>query len=201
MSPEHLAKPALRKHLREQRRHLAPAFKAQAAAAVATLARALPAWDTARRIALYWPSDGELDPLPLAAACREQQRELYLPVLADEKRLTFRCWKADTNFVVNQFGIPEPEPESSSPELTARLDIIFLPLVGWQRDGYRLGMGGGFYDRTLAGVEGPLRVGLGFACQEISGLRAEPWDIALDYVLVETALHRCARAEPRGVLT
>ncbi|MDO8860229.1 5-formyltetrahydrofolate cyclo-ligase [Haliea sp. E1-2-M8] len=194
MSPEQQAKPALRKYLRRKRQALAPAFRAQAATAAAALAAGLPGWHTARHIAFYWPNDGELDPRPLAAACREQQRNLYLPVLAGDNRLIFRRWDADTTLPVNQFGIPEPQPGSPEPD-TAELDIVFLPLVGWQRDGYRLGMGGGFYDRTLAGPAGPLRVGMGFSCQELTGQMAERWDVALDYVLTETILHRCADAE------
>lgn len=193
MSPEQPAKPALRKYLRHRRQALAPAFRAQAASAAAALAAGLPGWETARHIAFYWPSDGELDPLPLAAACREQQRRLYLPALAADNSLLFRHWAADATLAANRFGIPEPEPGSPEPG-TAGLDIIFLPLVGWQRDGFRLGMGGGFYDRTLTGLDGPLRVGLGFSCQEISGQRAEPWDVGLDYMLTETALHRCSGA-------
>lgn len=193
MSPEQPAKSILRKKLREQRQALAPDCRAQAAATAATLATGLPTWDTARHIALYWASDGELDPLPLAAACRQQQHHLYLPVLADDNRLTFRRWNADSPLAPNRFGIPEPQP--GTPEITpAELDIIFLPLVGWQRDGYRLGMGGGFYDRTLAGCKGPLKVGLGFSCQELEGFRAEHWDVPLDYVLTETALYCCADA-------
>lgn len=192
MSPEQPAKPALRRQLRRQRQALAPAFRTQAAAAAAALARGLPGWDTAQHIALYWPNDGELDPLPLSAACRQRQSQLYLPVLASENQLLFRRWNANTTFVMNQFGIPEPESEPD--RAAAGLDIIFLPLVGWQKDGYRLGMGGGFYDRTLAGLQAPLKVGLGFTCQELEGLTAEPWDVSLDYVLTETALHRCAAA-------
>ena len=196
MSPEQPAKSTLRKQLRQQRQALAPAVRAQAAAAAASLATGLPRWDTARHIALYWASDGELDPLPLAAACRRQQRKLYLPVLAGANCLTFRCWTADGTLATNKFGIPEPVSDTpDTPETTpAELDIIFLPLVGWQRDGYRLGMGGGFYDRALAGLRGPLKVGLGFSCQELEGFPAEHWDVPLDYVLTETALHCCADA-------
>ncbi|MEQ9463720.1 MAG: 5-formyltetrahydrofolate cyclo-ligase [Haliea sp.] len=194
MSLEHQAKPALRQQLRERRQHLAPAFRAQAATAAAALAPGLPGWLNTRHIAMYWPGDGELDPLPLADACREQRRALYLPVLAPGKRLLFRRWQVATNLVPNRFGIPEPDADSPH-RAAAGMDIIFLPLVGWRRDGYRLGMGGGFYDRTLGGVDRPLRVGLGFDCQEIvGGPAAEPWDVGLDYVLTETALHRCERA-------
>lgn len=190
MSPEQQAKPALRTQLRQQRLSLAPAFRARAAAAAAVLATGLPGWDTAQHVAFYWPADGELDPLPLAAACR-QRFNLYLPVLAGGNRLLFRRWDAGTTFAVNRFGIPEPQSDNPG-RSAAGLDIVFLPLVGWQRDGYRLGMGGGFYDRTLAGLDRPLKVGLGFSCQELDGMAGESWDVALDYVLTEETLHRCA---------
>jgi len=193
MSPDRSAKSTLRTQLRSQRRALTPLFRVRAAAAAAARAAGLPSWDTARHIALYWPGDGEFDPLPLAAACRQHQHTLYLPVLADENRLIFRHWNTDGRLAENRFGIPEPMPGAGEAS-PMELDIIFLPLVGWQRDGYRLGMGGGFYDRTLAGLKGPLKVGLGFSCQEIEGLPAEDWDVPLDYVLTETALHRCGDA-------
>ncbi len=194
MSPEHQAKPALRQQLRGRRQALGAAFRAQAATAAAALAPGLPGWVTARHIALYWPGDGELDPLPLAHACRQQARILYLPALAGGNRLTFRRWGRATALIPNRFGIPEPAADTPQRDAAA-LDIVFLPLVGWRRDGYRLGMGGGFYDRTLDAVDGPLRVGLGFDCQEIvGGPAAEAWDVGLDYVLTETALHRCGEA-------
>jgi len=188
MSAERQEKSFLRQHLREKRRALAPAAKSEAAAAIAGLAGTLPGWDGAQHIALYWPNDGELDPRLLANRCRNEQRHLYLPTLCEDNRLLFRRWDANTRLLPNRFGIPEPA--SCSPQRNAaEINVIFIPLVGWRRDGYRLGMGGGFYDRTLAGLTGPLLVGLGFGCQEIShGTAAEPWDVALDYVLTEAGL-------------
>jgi 5-formyltetrahydrofolate cyclo-ligase len=188
MSAEQQAKSALRQQLRATRRALPATTKAEAATAIAGLAGTLPGWDAAVHIALYWPNDGEVDPQHLANRCRNEQRHLYLPTLCEDNRLLFRRWDANTRLVPNRFGIPEPE--SCSPQCNAAgMDVIFMPLVGWRRDGYRLGMGGGFYDRTLAGLTGPLRVGLGFSCQEINhGTAAEPWDVALDYVLTEAGL-------------
>ena len=192
MSAEQQAKSLLRQQLRTTRRALSPATRAAAATAITGLAGTLPAWNDVQHIALYWPNDGELDPQPLAKHCRNEQRHVYLPTLCENNRLLFRRWDANTQLVLNRFGIPEPE--SCSPQRkAAQMDIIFMPLVGWRRDGYRLGMGGGFYDRTLAGLTGPLRVGLGFACQEIRhSTAAEPWDVAMDHVLTEAELICCA---------
>jgi 5-formyltetrahydrofolate cyclo-ligase len=66
-----------------------------------------------------------------------------------------------------------------------------MPLVGWDRQGGRLGMGGGFYDRALAGIKGPLLVGLAHAVQEVPQVPIDDWDVPLDFVVTESALHQC----------
>jgi 5-formyltetrahydrofolate cyclo-ligase len=190
MPSEPDARDALRRQLRERRKALPAAQQAAAARAVAGHIRTLPGWDTARHIGLYWPNDGELATQPLAQACRAQGKQTYLPVLAQERRLVFREWLDDQAMQPNRFGIPEPD--SSGRSCTAgELDLLIMPLVGWQRDGYRLGMGGGFYDRTLADARGVLRVGLAYVCQEINGLDSASWDIPMQWVLTESGLTAC----------
>jgi 5-formyltetrahydrofolate cyclo-ligase len=189
------SKPALRTLLRARRRALGTAFRDAAAKAAALQASHLPGWTDARRVALFWPNDGELDPVNLVADCRRRHCEVYLPVLADGKKLQFRLWSGGDTLVANALGIPEPGSDSPRCAPT-ELDIVVMPLVAWQRDGVRLGMGGGFYDRTFAGVSGPLRVGLAFACQETSALPADPWDIPLDFVITEAGLTRCNGSGP-----
>ena len=66
-----------------------------------------------------------------------------------------------------------------------------MPLVAWDLQGGRLGMGSGFYDRALAGVSGPLLVGLAHAMQQVSCVPSEAWDIAMDFVVTDNAMHRC----------
>ncbi|PLW83544.1 5-formyltetrahydrofolate cyclo-ligase [Kineobactrum sediminis] len=190
MNSDPESKPALRTLLRARRRALGTDFRDAAARAAAVHARHLPGWDSARRVALFWANDGELDPVNLLADCRRRHCEVYLPVLADGNHLEFRLWSREETLAPNVLGIPEPG--SDSPQCApAQLDIVVMPLVAWQRDGTRLGMGGGFYDRTFAGVSGPLRVGLAFACQEASALPGDPWDIPLDFVITEAGLTRC----------
>ena len=88
---------------------------------------------------------------------------------------------------VNKFGIAEPKPDVSAIILPGQLDIIFMPLVAFDDQGQRLGMGGGFYDRTLAslpqGCNKPLLVGLAHQCQQVDMVPAEPWDVPLPRVL------------------
>jgi 5-formyltetrahydrofolate cyclo-ligase len=71
------------------------------------------------------------------------------------------------------------------------LDIILLPLVAWDTQGHRLGMGGGYYDRSLAGVQNVIKVGLALELQKVEALVTEPWDIRMDFVATENGLIQC----------
>lgn len=183
-------KARLREVLRQRRRSLSAAQQDAAARAVASCAAQLPQWPGARRIALYLAADAELDTSHLVALARDQSRTLFLPVIQEDSSLAFAEWQADSRLTPNRYGIPEP-PAQATRCPPAELDILFLPLVGWDRRGGRLGMGGGFYDRTLAGGSRPLLVGLAHSCQEVASIPMENWDIALDFVATETALIRC----------
>lgn len=192
MTSAAMAKAASRRSLRQRRNALPASYRTWAATAAARQILALPGWTELQRVAVYWPNDGELDPADIVAACRERDCELYLPLLAHDRQLLFGRWRQHSALVPNHLGIPEPE--DSSPRAPAELDAVVAPLVGWQRDGTRLGMGGGYYDRSLAGADGPLFVGLGYDCQELSGMGRDAWDVPMDFVVTETALHRCAGA-------
>lgn len=180
----------LRERLRRLRLELGPAEQQAAAVALARHVNHLPDWAGVRRLALYLARDGEIDTGPLAAHCRERGIALYLPVLEPGKRLAFAEWRGDLALVPNRFGIHEPPPSSPRCE-PAELDVVCLPLVGWDRAGGRLGMGGGFYDRTLGGWKGPLLVGLAHSCQEVSRVPRDPWDVPLDFIATGSALIRC----------
>ena len=187
-TPSHKAR--LRGELRQARRRLHADARAAASIAISEYCLRLPGWAEARRIALYLAADAEVDPAPLAAMARTAGKELFLPVIQPDDSLAFARWQAGEQLTPNCYGIPEPGAGGERCAV-AELDIIFLPLVGWDRSGVRLGMGGGFYDRSLAGVQGPLCVGLAYTVQERTSLPAEPWDARLDYVATETALVCC----------
>lgn len=188
--PDTLSRSDLRQQLRERRQALPEADRESAARALIRQVGSLPGWAKAHWIAAYWPNDGEIDPRPLLAVARQAGKRVCLPVLVDGNTLSFHEWRSDTALLPNRLGIPEPQATARMVD-PGMLDILLMPLVGWSRDGTRLGMGGGFYDRTLAAVSGPLKVGLAFACQEVERLGAEPWDIPLDHVATEKALHNC----------
>lgn len=102
----------------------------------------------------------------------------------------FALWEQGALLQENRYGIPEPGPQY--PLRPAQdLDMVLMPLVGWSKNGARLGMGGGFYDRALAGATGPVRIGLGFECQQAEQVPTEGWDIPMDFVVTESAVYTC----------
>lgn len=190
MSDTETEKSRLRETLRRRRLAIGPPEQQAAARSLARHVARLPGWAGIRRLALYLARDGEIDTGPLAALCRERGITLFLPVLEQGKQLAFAEWRDGPALVSNRYGIDEPPP--SAPRCDpAQLDVVCLPLVGWDREGGRLGMGGGFYDRSFGGLTGPLLVGLAHACQEVPRVPREPWDVPLDFIATDSALVRC----------
>jgi len=184
------SKHALRSLLRQRRRVLSPEVQAKAGQDVAKQVFSLPEWNSIRRIAIYHSSDGEISTEAIAQYCHQLEIEVYLPVLGSSKSMVFAQWQAGDELQQNRFGIYEPPTNAPRCPL-ARFDIVFLPLVGWDKSGGRLGMGGGYYDRALFRVSGPLRVGLAHEGQEIDTLPRDSWDIPLDAIITNTQIYRC----------
>ena len=193
MSDSKLSKAQLRNELRQRRQALGPAEQLAAAKAAAAFILQLPDWPGARRIALYLAADGEIDTGELAQLARSQDKQLFLPVIERDNHLSFAAWLPGSHLAANRYGIPEPSGDAKRCA-TNTLDIIFLPLVGWDLHGGRLGMGGGFYDRTLAGTSGPVLVGLAHGNQQVDRIPREDWDIPLDFIATDTALYCCQGA-------
>ena len=184
------SKAQLRSTLRRRRQALSADQQDLAARAASNHIAELPGWRNAQRIALYLAADGEIDTTPLSELGRAQHKQLFLPVIKADNSLGFAEWRPDSPLSTTRFDIPEP-PAQASRCPAENLDIIFLPLVGWDLQGGRLGMGGGFYDRTLAGLTGPLLVGLAHANQQVDCIPREEWDIPLNFIATDTALHFC----------
>jgi 5-formyltetrahydrofolate cyclo-ligase len=185
-------KSALRSALRQRRNSLSSTQQDSAAQALSQSVLELPHWPITQRIALYLASDGEIGTSVLANIARSQGKQLFLPILSSESGLAFARWETDTTLSVNRYNIPEP-PVGAQRCPVAELDMIFLPVVGWDLHGGRLGMGGGYYDRALCGVCGPVLVGLAHTCQQVDRIPRESWDIVLDYVATDAGLNRCDR--------
>ena len=188
MSDTQGVKAQLRTALRQRRNSLSPSAQQTAAQALLDSVMALPIWRSAQCIAVYLAADGEINTAPLVALARSLGKEVFLPVVSADHRLAFAGWRAEATLTSNRYNIAEP-PRTATRCPAAALDIIFLPLVGWDFCGGRLGMGGGFYDRTLAGISGPLLVGLAHDSQRVEVVPQEQWDIRLDYIATDIALH------------
>lgn len=186
------SKAQLRSALRQRRNSLSSSEQHAAAHAITQTVIGLPHWNEAQRIAFYLPMDGEIDTRPVVQIARSLGKQIFLPVINDDNSLCFARWEADDCLPANRLNIPEPSVGAARCPVSD-LDIIFLPLVAWDLRGGRLGMGGGFYDRTLAGIEGPLLVGLAHDCQQVDAVPQELWDITLDFIATDAALYHRQR--------
>lgn len=184
----------LRQQLRQQRQALSPAKRDQAGAQVAARLQALPEFQQARMIASYASFAGELPTCTIHQQLGAGQR-LALPVLHPVvgKHLLFLEITDSTRWQPNRYGINEPELRCDRVVPLAQLQIMLVPLVGFDASGQRLGMGGGYYDRTLAAWQRGelpqlLTIGLGYDFQLCEALPHEPWDVPLQLVVTPSKL-------------
>ena len=150
----------------------------------------------ARHIAFFWPMQGEVDLRELLGAALRERKRCYLPVLRAGRRLWFARYRAGDRLFTNSFGIPEPRVRARGFLQPALLDLVCVPLVGFDRRGTRLGQAGGYYDRSFEflrrGMRGkPRLVGVGFACQELAHIPRADWDVPLAAVVTEREEIRC----------
>lgn len=186
---------ALRDVLRELRTAIPASARIAAAAAVAERLLRLPAFQNANTIAGYWAVNGEL-PLHSVMARLPSRARYCLPILQSGRTLRFAPWRIGEEIAANRYGIPEPAHPVELLDPDA-LDIVLLPLLGYTRNGDRVGTGGGWYDRSFAfrrkSPAPPFLIGVGFACQQIDTYAAQEWDVPLDAVVTEGELIVCTR--------
>lgn len=145
-------------------------------------------WQKAKRIAFYWPADGEVSLLSLLRESLRRGKQCYLPVV-ERKHLVFREYRPGTTLKRNRYGIPEPRKTSLCAK--HQLDVIFLPLVAFDAQCNRLGMGAGFYDRTLVAraARKPMRIGIAHEFQKVKNLPVDPWDVPLHAVITDKRIY------------
>lgn len=149
---------------------------------------------SAQKIALYLANDGELDPMPFIEWCWQQKKHVYLPVLHPfcAGHLLFLLFENNSIMVKNHYNIYEPKLEVNKICPLDQLDVLCSPLVAFDNTGARLGMGGGFYDRTLLNWQQhhvyPL--GLAYDCQQVDEIPTEQWDIPLPEIITPTKHYR-----------
>ncbi len=145
-----------------------------------------------KRIALYHTLGSELNTQPLIDLLRQHlpECELYLPRLHPfcAGHLLFLRYSQESEMTHNQFGIAEPKLDCREVMAASKLDIILTPLVGFDRQGQRMGMGGGYYDRTLVNSQA-ITIGFAHQVQQVERLPVEVWDQGLDYVVTPSEVH------------
>lgn len=181
---------AERARLRAERQELSVAERQAAGAALAAhLGQVLrERFDGARGrvFSAYWPIKGEPDLRPLMAELHAAGVAVALPIVETKAApLTFRRWTPETKMLRGDWNIPVPPPDA--PEVIP--GIALAPLVGWTADGYRLGYGGGYFDRTLAALKPrPFVIGIGFDSARLATIFPQPHDIRLDLILTEAGV-------------
>ena len=196
MTENSITRIAVRDRMRAARLALNAPQRMGAAEAVAKHLRALPILQQPGYVAGYWARGGDL---PLHAVLVPPPPFVYcLPCVTPAHDLRFAPWRPGDALVQNRFGIPEPDLAAESMLAPEVLDAVLVPLLAFNRAGVRLGMGGGFYDRSFAFLNTaprrprPLLIGVAYGFQEDDSLQAQAWDVPLDYIATERELIRVA---------
>lgn len=154
------------------------------------LTRAFPGLST-RIVAFCWPYRNEYDARHLARRLRERGARTALPVVvASGQPLMFRLWKAGDALAKGVYGIPYPAAGDA-----VLPDVALVPMNGFDGSGYRLGYGGGFFDRTLAALRAgggtcPVAIGVTYELARMDTIRPQPYDIPMDYVVTERGVYQ-----------
>lgn len=207
-------KTALRKQLRARRAAVTPVQRIAAGRQLVRLALRHRLLARGRSIGFYMPSKNEIDILPLLRAALHMGAVCYLPVVprralvsAGRRALWFtrllgkgkNLDRTQAGWVDNRYAIPEYRPRGARRVRASQLDVLLMPLLGFDSEGWRIGMGGGYYDASLAHIKRrgywrrPHRIGVAFAVQEVAGAPKDPWDIPLDGILTEREYRRTRR--------
>lgn len=189
----------LRRLLRAARKSIQPRSRRRAEAVIAARISRLAAYRRARKIAAYLPFDGEVDLTPLLTGAIDAGKTIYLPRLGSKRNGDMHFVRADPRDPLrpNRFGIGEPAPAAGRQSPPGSIDLVLVPLVGFDETGTRLGMGGGFYDRCFAalasrGTFRPRLVGVAFECQKLDHIQRMHWDVPLSLVVTERTVYRAA---------
>lgn len=192
------ARQLLRRQLRGLRRGLPPETRTAAVAAINQRLIASDFFRRARTIALYAAFDGEPELAETMAAALRLRKQVFLPVLPNNPNAALRFARLEhpRRMRKNSFGIGEPVASAAGFIPPSALDLVITPVVGFDSNGNRLGMGGGYYDRTFAfvakhrQVHTPRLVGVAFEIQRLDTIAAEAWDVPLWRIATEANLYK-----------
>ena len=185
----------IRQHMREQRRQLTPQQQLLSARNISQLLLKQPWFQRAKNIAMYLANDGEIDPRVFADVAHYRGKQCLLPSMHPLKSGHLWFGNYDGAKVTNKFGIEEPDAKHNQMLNPKQVDIVLLPLVAFDEQGNRMGMGGGFYDRIFAYKlkqknSRPKLIGLAHDFQKQITLPLATWDVPLEGVMTEKAFYQ-----------
>jgi 5-formyltetrahydrofolate cyclo-ligase len=194
-----MSSPRLRQKIRQQRRSLTRAEADDCAEQLAHRTARHALVIQSQRVAAYLASDGEINPYPLMQSLWKSGKTIYLPVLVpfSNQTLWFAEFSPTDTLVFNRFGIPEPVRRRLIKPCA--LDLVLTPLVAFDSSGHRIGMGGGYYDRSFAFLRRrqhwrkPRLLGLAYELQKQACIEPNDWDIPLDAVATESRIYQTHR--------
>ena len=202
ISTEHSTRTSIRQLLRTKRKTLTTAFQKDAAESLLLRLASDTAIQEAKHIALYLANLGELDLQPFIHWCWQHNKQVYLPVVHpfSKGHLLFLRYDNDSTMILNKYNISEPKLDVRDIKPIQQLDIMLTPLVAFDSTGARIGMGGGYYDRTLAKwyehyvqnkPYSPTPIGIAHDCQQVTKVPDEAWDIPLPKIITPTRIIKC----------
>ncbi|MBB1272606.1 MULTISPECIES: 5-formyltetrahydrofolate cyclo-ligase [Psychromonas] len=184
----------IRQQVRSARKALSRNEQQQASCRLLQTLKQHPKVQQAQHVSVTLAYDGEIDLSPFIDWCWQQQKQVYLPVVHPTKtgQLLFLAYQKNTEMIINRYGIAEPKLTHATKNIKQTcpadaLDLVLTPLVAFDQQGNRIGMGGGYYDRLLAPWftqrTGPYPIGLAHDCQYINALPIQEWDVPLPEVI------------------
>jgi 5-formyltetrahydrofolate cyclo-ligase len=199
--PSHSERDRLRRSMRSRRRELTAAQRAEAAARIAAIAASHRLLQSGRRIAVYLAQGSEVDCTPLIDLARRRRCAIHVPMITSYRlrRMEFVRYEPDAPLRTNRHGISEPDPRLATRIALRALDVVFLPLVAFDPRGWRLGSGAGYYDRRLHALlrgawRRPKLIGVAYEFQRVPQLAPARWDVPMDAVITDAAMHRTQRS-------
>lgn len=188
----------LRKTIRQQRRDIPDSQKALSGKQLAKFCMDHKWVSDSQHIACFLDHDGEINTDPLIKQLHAAGKSVYLPALNPDKtnELLFFLYQPNDRLIPNRFGIPEPDINRLKPIDSRNLDLVLMPLVAFDKKGHRLGMGGGYYDRSFAFTlatqqtkqnRNPYLAGIAYSFQQVEQLHSESWDVPLGIIFTELA--------------
>jgi 5-formyltetrahydrofolate cyclo-ligase len=183
-------KTSIRQSCRNVRELLSPAYQNSMSSKICKQIKGLDVYRYAKKIALYHSMKGEVNLTTLWKTAPFQGKFCFFPTLKKDKSLLFLPATPATEFSENKYGIQEPLVDHTLAIPANEIDIIFLPLVAFDDYGTRLGMGMGYYDRTLENCSHPLLIGVAYDFQRQSYIQPQAWDISLAMIVTEVKIYR-----------